>query len=167
MNLAELIRAARMDQKLSQKALGKLISTAAKPNGVWSTYIGQIEKGDKIPSDDVCVELARILDLERDLVLLTAFRDRAEGREARALFDRLLEATNGRPAEFDDPEIRTLVRRCKPWLQSLAQIRQAHKGREKDIGGLLSGLASLDKKQWEAAKLLFTRFADPFEDSSA
>ena len=61
MNLAELIRAARMDQKLSQKALGKLISTAAKPNGVWSTYIGQIEKGDKIPSDDVCVELARIL----------------------------------------------------------------------------------------------------------
>ena len=167
MNLAELIRAARMDQKLSQKALGKLISTAAKPNGVWSTYIGQIEKGDKIPSDDVCVELARILDLERDLVLLTAFRDRAEGREARALFDRLLEATNGRPTEFDDPEIRTLVRRCKPWLQSLVQIRQAHKGREKDIGGLLSGLASLDKKQWEAAKLLFTRFADPFEDSSA
>ena len=71
MNLAELIRAARMDQKLSQKALGKLISTAAKPNGVWSTYIGQIEKGDKIPSDDVCVELARILDLERDLVLET------------------------------------------------------------------------------------------------
>ena len=167
MNLAEVIRAARMNQKLSQKALGKLISTAAKPNGVWSTYIGQIEKGDKIPSDDVCVELARILYLERDLVLLTAFRDRAEGREARALFDRLLEATNGRPTEFDDPEIRTLVRRCKPWLQALAQIRQAHKGREKDIGGLLSGLASLDKKQWEAAKLLFTRFADPFEDSSA
>ena len=83
------------------------------------------------------------------------------------MFDRLLEATNGRPTEFDDPEILTILRRCNQWLHSLAQIRQAHKGREKDIGGLLSGLASLDKKQWEAAKLLFTRFADPFEDSSA
>tara|TARA_A100001037_G_C14843287_1_gene497520 strand:- start:428 stop:676 length:249 start_codon:yes stop_codon:yes gene_type:complete len=80
--------------------------------------------------------------------------------------DRLLEATNGRPTEFDDPEIRTLVRRCKPWLQSLAQIRKTHKGREKDVAGLLSDLASLDNKQWEAAKLVFSQFTSPFEDSS-
>ena len=69
MNIAELVRTARMDHKLSQKALAKQISTTTKPNGVWATYVGQIEKGEKVPSDDVCVELARILGLDRDLVL--------------------------------------------------------------------------------------------------
>ena len=165
MNIAELVRTARMDHKLSQKALAKQISTTTKPNGVWATYVGQIEKGEKVRSDDVCVELARILGLDRDLVLLTACRDRSESHETRALFDRLLDRTKGQSIEFDDPEIRTLVRRCKPWLESLAQIRQAHKGREKDVETFLNNLASLDKKQWAATKLLFKQFAT-FEDSS-
>ena len=160
MNFAELIRAARIDKKLSQKALADQVSTSAKPKGIWATYIGQIEKGQKVPSDDVCIELARILGLERDAVLLAASRDRSDNEEARALFDRLL---NERRLELDAREIR-LLRECEPWMHSLAQIRRKYKGREDDITTLLSDLASLDKKQWEAAKIIFARFKEPFEE---
>ncbi len=164
MNFAELIRAARRDHKLSQKAVADQISTASRPKGLWPTYIGQIEKGQKVPSDDVCVELARILDLERDVVLLLAYQARTESDEARALFERIL-TTHSDPLAVisEDPELHSLVQECRPWLQALAQIRRTNKGREKDIQALLSDLTSLDQEQWDAAKILFARFREPFE----
>ena len=166
MNFADLIRSTRTELKLSQKALADQISTSAKPKGVWATYIGQIEKGQKIPADEVCIELARILQLDRDIVLLLAYQARSESDEARALFERLLNSNQQPTTELDDPQLRSLVRECRPWLQSLAQIHRAHRTRKEDIQALLSDLASLDKKQWEAAKILFARFKDPFEEEA-
>lgn len=76
----ETIRQAR-EGRFSQKEIGNQI-------GVWDTYIGQIEKGEKIPSDEICIGLARALDLDETALLLTAYRERASG-QARDLFDRM------------------------------------------------------------------------------
>jgi len=55
MRFGEIIKRARTGN-FSQLALGKHI-------GVWGTYIGQIEKGERIPSDERCQLLAKALEL--------------------------------------------------------------------------------------------------------
>lgn len=88
--LSALLRERRSEANLSQKALAEKISTKKNPNGVWATYIGQLEKGEKTPSAEVSVSLANALDIDPHLVLALAFLDRAETVEERHLAEVLL-----------------------------------------------------------------------------
>lgn len=79
MNLGDMIEKARRG-RFSQHGLGERI-------GVWGTYIGQIESGKRIPSDERCLDLAAVLDLDPRALLIQAYRQRAGTKEARRLFD--------------------------------------------------------------------------------
>jgi len=87
---ASLIRRQRTTVGLSQKALAKRISTKKNPTGVWATYIGQLEKGEKIPSAEVIVSLANALDIDPYLLIALAFRERADTDEEEHLAEVLL-----------------------------------------------------------------------------
>ena len=81
MTFGEIVKKAR-EGRFSQKDLGEQI-------GVWDTYVGQIEKGDKIPSDEICIRLARALELDERRLLLLAYRERASNPiNSQAIFGR-------------------------------------------------------------------------------
>lgn len=163
MQLAEMVLAARKAKGLSQGMVASQLTTKKKPRGVWPTYVGQIEKGEKVPSDEVCLKLAEVLSLEVKQVLLAAYSARAESAEAAALF---LEATeslalaastprSGQQAEqplsaelrriLGDPEFREAL--AQPRLQALLlQIARAGGGR--DFARVLSRLQAMDDRQW-------------------
>ena len=90
MNFGDMIEKARRG-RFSQQGLGEKI-------GVWGTYIGQIEKGKRIPSDERCLDLAAVLELDPWALLIHAYRQRARTKEARRLFDRMAGLLAG-PAE--------------------------------------------------------------------
>ncbi len=81
MNFGDMIEKARRG-RFSQQGLGEKM-------GVWGTYIGQIESGKRIPSDERCLDLAAILDLDPRALLIQAYRQRARTKEARRLFGRM------------------------------------------------------------------------------
>ena len=85
MKFAELIREARKKVGLSQGGLAQQMRTAKRPEGVWPTYVGQIEKGEKVPSEEMCVRLAKVLELDTTEILLAAYEARADSEEARDL----------------------------------------------------------------------------------
>tara|TARA_B100001250_G_scaffold414613_1_gene454654 strand:- start:7265 stop:7768 length:504 start_codon:yes stop_codon:yes gene_type:complete len=72
-----LIALRRKELNLSQRALAQKITTESKPGGVWSTYIGQVEKGDRVPSSEVCEALAEILQLNPLLLLALVYKFKA------------------------------------------------------------------------------------------
>lgn len=78
--LKDIIKKARKSKGYSQAQLGKLVKS-------WGTYIGQIEKGDRTPSDEKCKDLAKVLDLDLKGLLLLAMRERADIPEAKKLLD--------------------------------------------------------------------------------
>lgn len=162
MQLAEMVLAARKAKGLSQGMVASQLTTKKKPRGVWPTYVGQIEKGEKVPSDEVCLKLAEVLGLEVKQVLLAAYSARAESAEAAALF---LEATESlavtastprsgqaeQPLSAElrrilgDPELREAL--AQPRLQALLlQIARAGGGR--DFARVLSRLQAMDDRQW-------------------
>jgi transcriptional regulator with XRE-family HTH domain len=65
-------------KKYSQTQLGQL-------TGVWGTYIGQIEKGVRKPSDEVCKKLATALDLDWRCLQILTLIERAETRDSKQL----------------------------------------------------------------------------------
>jgi len=67
---------------MSQQSLGEIL-------GVWSTYIGQIEKGSRIPSDERIKKLAEAFSLNVDLILITAHLERAKSKISRTLFKKI------------------------------------------------------------------------------
>ncbi len=89
---------ARKQADLSQRELAKLIISSKKPDGVWAKYVGQIEKGEKIPSDDVCTKLAKVLHLNSGMVLLAAYQAKAGSKEGRNLFMKMAQL-------MDDPVV--------------------------------------------------------------
>ncbi len=133
MTFGEMIKKARKG-KFSQKQLGAEV-------GVWDTYIGQIEKGGKIPSDDICVNLARVLGLDERKLLLMAYQERATGPAA-ALFERVAELIDS-PVEIEvlevvkDPEIQRSLKdsavqnilKNPAWVQLLIQALQVEEER--------------------------------------
>lgn len=165
MQLAEMVRAARKAKGLSQGAVASRLTTEKKPRGVWPTYVGQIEKGEKVPSDEVCLRLAEVLDLGIRQVLLAAYAARAESAEAGALF---LEATESLAAAarrsvpgpdqdlgellspelhqaLRDPDLRAAL--AQPRLQLLLlQVAQVGAGR--DFARVLARLQAMDDRQW-------------------
>jgi len=82
MRFGKIIRRARTGKKYSQQALGERID-------VWGTYIGQIEKGTRVPADDRCEQLAKALDLNPQKLLISAYKERAETRQTQRLFTQM------------------------------------------------------------------------------
>jgi|GEM_PF-689138 transcriptional regulator with XRE-family HTH domain len=70
--IGETIKLARKTLGYSQEILGDMA-------GVYATYIGQIELGKRIPSDEVCSSLAFALNLNPNHLLFLAHTERAKG----------------------------------------------------------------------------------------
>ncbi|MEW6750919.1 MAG: helix-turn-helix transcriptional regulator [Candidatus Latescibacterota bacterium] len=171
MSFAKMLREARSRAGLSQSALAQRVSTSRRPGGVWPTYIGQIEKGEKVPSDEVCLELAGILDLPPEEVLLSAYQARAECKEARHLFaqmQRILADPRARQLAEDgavpgpevlellqDPEVRAALGdpdlraalRDPDWRAAMARSCQCADRRP--MLALLNRLEGLSARQWK------------------
>ena len=154
MGFGDIIKKARGD-KFSQQTLGKQI-------GVWGTYIGQIEKGDRVPSDERCIQLAKALELDPLKLLISAYRERSQAKEAKALFTqmeklisdptisqvvsnpRLLTASLLKALETT--EIRRALRDPR-WQEA---ISQAMSDSDRDIPLLISIASEMPPQQWDA-----------------
>ena len=163
MKFAEMVKEARTSERLSQRKLAVQLVTAQKPEGVWGTYIGQIEKGEKVPADDVCLKLAEVLDLDADVVLLAAYEARAGSDAGRAMFMRMKRS-------LTDPVVRELLNSDSPlepaiiaaiskkeirtmlsdphWVNAITRVHNMPKKR--NVLALLPLLAAMDDKQWGA-----------------
>ena len=162
-HFAKMIREARRKERFSQRQLGEQILTAKNPNGVWNTYVGQIEKGEKVPSDDVVLKLAEVLELDPSQVLLAAYEARADSDEARELFksmekvltDPVVQRLLAENASLDpsilealtDENIRSALKE-KAWSAMFARCYQVRKKR--DIPSLLALVEAMSDKQWTA-----------------
>ena len=158
MDFAELIKRARKTLQLSQARLGEEI-------GVWNTYVGQIEKGEKVPSDEVVIKLAKVLDLDLTELLLAAYKAKADSTEARNLFRRMeaalvdpvlqeILASNGPVdpsvlAALNDEDIRKALKE-PTWRDSFSRCYRVNIRRKRDIRTLLSLVESMNDKQYSA-----------------
>jgi transcriptional regulator with XRE-family HTH domain len=161
MRFADLIRDARTRKRLSQRQLGEQILTPGRPKGIWDTYIGQIEKGEKIPSDELCVKIARALQLDVRDLLLCAYIERSDG-EARELFeqvsqflrnpvfDYLLKRMDKIGLEqlkaFEDPDFAAAISDVK-WRNAFVD---GFRMKDRDLLGLIEAVGKMKKIQWEA-----------------
>ena len=114
MQFAEIVKEARLQARLSQRGLAEQLTTAQKPEGVWATYVGQIEKGDKVPSDEVCIKLAEVLELDPDVVLLAAYQAKASSQEGRDLFAKMARS-------LTDPVVNQLLASEEPLAPSVLE----------------------------------------------
>ena len=164
---ALLVKTARTKSGMSQSKLGAELRTTQRPEGVWNTYVGQIEKGQRIPSDEVCVKLAEALNLAPLSVLFSAYEARAESSSAtkttkdlfkmmkRALMDPVIQCllTAKEPLDEDvlkaleDEDIRGALG-LAIWREAIA--RSFRIGKKRDIPGLLAMVEAMDDKQWMA-----------------
>lgn len=164
MRFADLIRDARTKKRLSQRQLGEQILTPGRPKGIWNTYIGQIEKGDKIPSDEICKKFAEVLELDLTQVLLAAYEARVEltgSDEAIGLFQkmrlvlndpvvqRLLDAGDTIEPQILEALTNTEVRKIlaeENWRELLVRCYRLKSRR--NILALLALVESMTDKQW-------------------
>ena len=161
MQFAEMIKEARLQAHLSQQGLAVQLVTARRPKGVWATYIGQIEKGEKVPSDEVCIKLAEVLELDSNRVLLAAYEAKAGSEEGRALYGKMIRSlsdpvvnkllSSKEPLDpallgvLSDPEILALLG-DQPWLEGIVRARKKQK--ERDVLGLFSLVEAMNDTQW-------------------
>ena len=119
MQFAEMIKGTRLQARLSQRGLAEQLTSAQKPEGVWATYTGQIEKGEKVPSDEVCIKLAEVLELDYGEVLVAAYEAKEGSEEGRALFAKM-------ERSLADPVVRQLLASKEPLepalLDALADV---------------------------------------------
>ena len=163
----ELIRAGRVRLGLTQVRLAGELKTPQKPQGVWVTYISQIERGEKIPSDDVCLKLANVLVIDPSQVLLAAHEERTQVVEARTLIRSARWLFQSGLADLED---RDALRRLLTAVGTDSPLHSALK--DKDLCAVLGGcyrsdksgellkvlerMASLDDAQWS----LFANFLE-------
>ena len=153
---ADTIREARIARHLSQRELGEQI-------GVWNTYVGQWEKGEKIPADEKIVKLAEVLELDADELLLAAYEAKAASAEAVALFkkmeraltDPVLQHLLAADEELDPSLIEALADgnirgalQDENWSAVLSRCYGIRKKR--DIPSLLVLVEAMNDKQWTA-----------------
>ncbi len=165
MRFADLIRDARIKKRLSQRQLGEQILTPGRPKGIWNTYIGQIEKGDKIPSDEICKKFAEVLELDLTQVLLAAYEARVEltgSDEAIGLFrkmrlvlndpvvQRLLDSEDTIDPQILEALTSTDIRKIlgeESWRELLVRCYRLKSKR--NILALLTLVESMSDKQWK------------------
>ncbi len=156
MQLATMVHAARRARGLSQGAVAQRLTTPSKPNGVWPTYVGQIEKGEKVPSDELCLRLADVLGLDGQQVLLAAYADRVGATPAGVLFDQARQRLAGSPpsgaapasqatAWPTDPEVRRAL--DQPGIRALL-VALAQTPPDRDYAGVVRRLQALDDRHW-------------------
>ena len=161
MQFAEIVNEARLQASLCQRGLAEQLTTAQKPEGVWATYVGQIEKGDKVPSDEVCIKLAEVLELDPAIVLLAAYQAKASSQEGRDLLAKMARSLTDpvvnqllaseeplAPSVLEalaDADTRSLLG-DQPWLGAVARARKIQMDR--DVLGLLALVEAMDDKQW-------------------
>ena len=161
MQFAEMIKKARLQAHLSQQKLAEQLVTARRPKGVWATYIGQIEKGEKVPSDEICIKLAEVLGLDSDKVLIAAYEAKASSEEGRAIYGKMMRLlsdpvvnkllSNKKPLDpallklLSNPEIVALLG-DQPWIEAVARVHANQK--ERDVLSLLALVEAMDDKQW-------------------
>jgi transcriptional regulator with XRE-family HTH domain len=154
LTLRETIKRGREHLNISQKELGRRV-------GVWDTYIGQIEKGEKIPSDELCLKIAQALELKGQDLLLCAYIERTSG-ETRALFEQMRQVL-GDPVfgyfkrlnlagvdlleAFDDPDFTAAIRDPK-WRRAF--VEGFRNKEDKDLLGLIEAVGKMKKAHWEA-----------------
>ena len=124
--------------------------TARRPKGVWATYIGQIEKGEKVPSDEVCIKLAEVLELDSSTVLIAAYEAKASSEEGRALYGKMMRSLSDpvvnkllSSEEPLDPALLGVLAQSEiaallgdqPWLERV--VRAAQNQKDRDVLGLL------------------------------
>ena len=130
---------------------------------MWNTYVGQIEKGEKVPSDEVCARLAEVLHLDPTLVLLAAYEAKADSDEAKALFgtmkrvltDPVLQQllTKREPLDprlleaLDAADIRGVLLEAA-WREMVGRCYRLRKKR--NVPGLLALVEAMTDKQWKA-----------------
>ena len=129
---------------------------------MWATYIGQIEKGVRVPSDDLCLQLAKALGLDPAGLLIAAYRERAQTDETRRLFVQmekllsdpvisrvvsergLLDASLLEALEHR--EVRAALKE-KRWREALMDgLKMA----DRDIPQLIRIVKQMSPQQWEA-----------------
>ena len=152
-----LIGRARQRLGLSQRQLGAQVRTVKRPNGVWNTYVGQIEKGEKVPSDEVVLKLAQVLQLDGGEVLLAAYRARSESVDVEAIFARVEAAlhrqSSGANAEGSIDATAAVERNPnwtgdEEWVGSLGAALERHSPGE--LGGMLGAVLGMNQRQWQA-----------------
>jgi len=153
MNFAEMIKEARKRTSLSQGKLAQQMRTSRRPEGVWPTYIGQIEKGEKVPSDEICIKLAEVLELDSTEVLLAALEARSDSEQTRDLCQKMRRA-------LTDPVVNHLLSAEEPFDPALLEalgdpqwrrfFTNAYLARGKrDIPALLERFEAMNSKQWD------------------
>lgn len=155
MRLGEIIKRAR-NGRFSQRALGKNI-------GVWDTYIGQIEKGERIPSDDRCQLLAKALDLAPQTLLFLAYKERAqktpEGRKLFSQMEKLLTdpvisqviadpkmLNSDIVKALQSPDIRKVLKN-KQWCEAL---KASASTTDRNIPEFINIITQIPAQQWQA-----------------
>ncbi len=163
MPFADMIKDARLGARISQRALAEQLKTAQKPEGVWATYVGQIEKGEKVPSDEVCVKLAEVLKLDTTRVLLAAYEARAADSPAparalfalmeRALTDAVVSQLLETDAPFDPNVLDALGRpgiaaglSDSNWVDAFERCYEV--GKKRNVPGLIKLVEAMSDKQW-------------------
>ena len=163
MLFSDMIKDARLAARISQRALAEQLKTTQKPDGVWATYVGQIEKGEKVPSDEVCVKLAQVLRLDTTRVLLAAYEARAADSPAparalfslmeRALTDALINQLLQADAPFDSKVLAALSRSeiaaglSDPhWVDVFERCYRV--GKKRNVPGLIKLVGAMNDKQW-------------------
>lgn len=140
---------------MSQGKLGEQL-------GVWNTYVGQIEKGDKAASDELCIKLAKVLKLDVMDLLLARYQARADSAEARKLFEKMRRA-QADPAlqqlldakEPIEPELLDILADAdlssalkeERWRKMLAGLYRQNKKR--NVAGLMELVQKMGDKQWK------------------
>lgn len=141
--LGELIAAGRRRAKLSQRELGGLLTTPEKPEGVWGTYIGQVERGKRVPPDSLLLSMSAALQLDPVRVLAAAYQSRSHTDTGRLVFSLapLLLFLSGEGNEAS-PDIQTALR-------SLGQLTAAmREEKHPRLRETLGRVAQLDDQRW-------------------
>ncbi len=153
LTLGQTIRQNRERLKMSQKEL-------AHQTDVWDTYISQIEKGEKVPSDDLCLKLGDILEVDYRFLLLSAYTERSRS-ETKTLFEQMKRLLSDPLFEYllkidwitpeiletiSSPDFSAAIRDPR-WRQVFLD---GFRMQDRDIVELIQAVGRMKKVQWEA-----------------